>query len=253
MVLITGASSGIGWATALEFARRGDHVGVIARRYDRLEALENAARAANLPGDIFPYAADVRAPEAIERVVADLAAQWARLDVLVANAGIGQRGAIADAEWEDLQAVLRTNIDGVLHSVRAAVPLMRKSGGGHIVTVSSVAASLVTPYATVYAASKACLNAIARGLRVELAPDQIWVTNVLAGQTHTGFAEARRGQPGRVSGLPTMKPEYVARCIVRETRRRRRTVTLRWFDRALIFGGAYFPWIADRIAASKYR
>jgi short-subunit dehydrogenase len=253
VALVTGGSSGIGRETALAFARRGDKVGVTARRLDRLEALADEARKASLPGEIKPYGADVTDPEAMKRVVADMDARWGRLDALVANAGVGQRGSVADAEWADIDAVLRTNIDGVLHSIRAAVPLMRRSGGGHIVTVSSVVSSLVTPYATIYAASKAYVNTLARGLRAELAPDHIWVTNMLIGQTHSEFAQSRRGRPGKISGLPTMATAYVARCIVRETTRRRRTVTLRWFDRMLIVAGMYLPWIMDRIAARMYR
>lgn len=252
-VVVTGASAGIGWETALAFARRGDKVGATGRRQERLEQLATESETQGLPGEIVPYTADVCDPQAMAQVVADMVTRWGRLDVLVANAGLGQRGAVVDSAWADLEIVLRTNIDGVLHSVRAAVPPMRKNGGGHIVLISSVVGVAITPYATVYAASKATLNAIGRGLRVELAPDNIWVTNILVGQTHSEFAQARRGKPGKVSGLPTMSTKYVARCIVRETTRRRRTVTLRWFDRMLVFAGMFFPQILDHIAGRMYR
>jgi short-subunit dehydrogenase len=252
VILITGASSGIGYETALAFAQRGDKVTATARRADRLEQL--AAAAKGLPGEVRTYNADVTRAADMQHVVDDLMAQWGRLDVLVANAGLGQRDGIVESAWEDLEAVLRTNIDGVLHSVRAAVPAMRQSGGGHIVTVSSVAGIAITPYATVYAASKAALNAIARGLRTELKNDHIRVTNIIVGQTHTEFAEKRRGMPGRVAQkLPTMDAATVASRIVYESSHNHRSVTLRPLDQLTVFAGTFLPQIMDRILERIYK
>ncbi len=252
VILITGASSGIGYETALAFARRGDKVAATARRVERLDALATAAK--GLPGDIQTYTADVTNARDMQRVVDEIQSRWGRLDVLIANAGLGQRGSVVESAWEDLDTILRTNIDGVLHSIRAAVPLMRKSGGGHIVTISSVVSVAPGPYSAVYSASKSALNTIARCLRVELAPDKIWVTNFLVGQTHSEFAQSRRGHPGRVaSKVPTMTSEFVAQRIVQESSRRRRTVTLRWLDRLILFAGTFFPWVMDRILQRVYK
>jgi short-subunit dehydrogenase len=254
VVLITGASAGIGRETALEFARRGDKVAATARRIDRLEELTNTARDQNLPGEILPIAADVTTPADMNRAVDEIMVKWGRLDVLIANAGLGQRGAIVESAWDDFDVVLRTNIDGVLHSIRAAVPAMRKSGGGHIVTLSSVLSMGTGPYCAVYSASKSAVNAIARGLRMELSGDNIWVTNVLLGQTHSEFAQARRGISGRVaSKMPTMQPDYVARRIVATTTRRRRTITLRLYDYLIDYAGVFFPWIMDRVLLRFYK
>src|SRR5207245_11123241 len=109
-------------------------------------------------------------------------------------------------------------------------------------------------YSAVYSASKTAVNTIARTLRVELAPDHIWVTNVLLGQTQTEFAASRRGRPGHGNAkLPTMSATFVARRIVPESTRRRRTLTLRWFDRLINIAGVYFPWIMDRVVERFYR
>jgi len=252
VVLITGASAGIGRAAALAFARRGEKVGAVARRTDRLDQLVDEAK--YLPGEVVPYAADVCDPVAMGRVVEDMVSRWNRFDILVANAGLGQRGPVADAAWEDLDVVLRTNIDGMLHSIRAAVPALRGSGGGQIITISSIVAVSITPYSTVYAATKAAVNGLVRGLRVELATDHIWITNVLVGQTHTEFAVARRGRPGKVAGkLPTMSADYVARCLVRESMRHRRTVTLRLLDRLIVAAGQFAPWITDTLIGRMYK
>jgi short-subunit dehydrogenase len=190
----------------------------------------------------------------MQQIADAIMARWGRLDVLVANAGLGQRGSIVDANWDDLDMVLRTNIDGVLHSVRAAVPLMRKSGGGQIIMISSVMSYAAAPYAAVYSASKSALNTLSRSLRGELAGDHIWVTNILLGQTHSEFAEARRGQKGRVvEKLPTMTAEYAAQRIVNEVGRKHRDVTLRLLDRLINMVGLYFPRLMDRIMTRVYR
>lgn len=252
VVLITGASAGIGYAMALQLAQRGAKVTATARRLDRLDQLSQAAQ--GLPGEVLTLAADVTRAEDMQRAVAETVERYGRLDVLIANAGIGHRGAIVEAAWDDLDAVIRTNVDGVLHSVRAAVPAMGKSGGGQIIAISSVTAIAITPYATTYAATKAMLNALARGLNVELRDQNIFVTSILLGQTKTEFAQVRRGQAGKVAGkLPTMTADYAATRIVAQIGRRNRTVTLRWLDRLINFGGLYFPRVMDRILERVYR
>jgi short-subunit dehydrogenase len=252
VVLITGASSGIGYATALEFVRRGARVAALARRTDRLYTLQEAAR--SLPGSILPITADVSSAADMQRAVHDALHLWKRLDVLVANAGVGHRGSLVDAAWDDLDTVLRTNIDGVLHSIRAAVPAMRQSGGGHIILISSVSGTAPAPFAAVYGASKSFVNGLARALRGELGDDHIWVTNFLVGQTRSEFAQARLGQPGRVAGrFPTMKTETVARRIVWASTRRKRTVVLRLWDYAFILGGTLAPGLLDRLQRIVYK
>lgn len=250
VILITGASSGIGYAAALKFAERGDSVAATARRADRLAALQNAAQ--GLPGKILPITADVQSAEDMQRAVAETVAAFGRLDVLIANAGLGQRGSVVDSPWQDIQDVLHINVEGMLHSVRAAVPAMRKTGGGQIVMISSVAAALITPFATTYAASKAAMSAYARGLRQELAQDHIWVTNMLVGSTDTEFSVNRRGKPGKIAAIPGMTVDKVARGVVRATDSKRRAMVLRPLDMLLILAGMFVPSIMDRLAARAY-
>jgi short-subunit dehydrogenase len=254
VLLITGGSSGIGRATALLFAALGDQVTVTGRRAELLTALAQEAEANGLPGTILPVPADVTDPQAMQRAVALTLAQFNRLDVLVANAGVGQRGALVEAPWADIETVLRTNIDGVIHSVRAAVPAMRASGGGHIVLVSSVLGPVPGPYVAAYSASKAAVDALGRALRGELRAERIHVTVLWVGQVHTEFAERRLGQPGRVaSRWPTMMPEQVAGGIARALERKPRTMTLRWQDSLLVWAGRRFPALTDRLLARIYR
>jgi len=252
-VLITGATSGIGRAAALLFAALGNDVTATGRRADRLAALKAQVEADKLPGKLLTVEADVLDPDAMRRAVARTVAEFNRLDVLVANAGLGQRGALVEASWNDLEAVLRTNIDGVIHSVRAAVPAMRASGGGHVIVISSILGPVPAPYAAVYSASKAAVDALARSLRGELKADHIRVTVVWVGQSHTEFAEKRLGQSGRVaSRWPTMTPEQVAGGIARALERKPRTMTLRTIDGLFVWGGRRFPALMDRLLARIY-
>lgn len=253
VVMITGASSGIGRAAALEFARQGVNVAAVARRADRLNDLRFDAE--DLPGEILPIQADVADAEGMQLAVAETMIYWGRLDLLVANAGLGHRGALVDADWQDLNTVLRTNVDGVLHSIRAAVPAMRQSKeGGHIMLISSVSAAAPAPFAALYGASKSFVSGLGRALRFELMDEHIWVTTFLVGQTHSEFAQSRLGTPGRVaSQLPTMETETVARRIVWASTRRRRTVTLRLIDYAFLIGAVIAPGVLDRIQKAVYK
>jgi 3-hydroxy acid dehydrogenase/malonic semialdehyde reductase len=252
-ILITGGSSGIGRATALLFAALGQNVAVTARRVDRLDALKQEVEAKTLPGKIFTLEADVTDADAMRRAAALTLAEFNRLDVLVANAGVGHRGALVDSAWEDIDTTLRTNIDGVIHSIRAAVPAMRASGGGHIILISSILGPVPGAYAGVYSASKAATDALGRALRGELRADHIHVSVLWVGQTHTEFAEKRLGQPGRVaSKWPTMTPEQVAGGIARALERKPRTMTIRWIDGLFVWAGRTFPALMDRLLARVY-
>ncbi len=254
VIFITGASSGIGRATALAFARRGDHVCGMARRKERLADL--AQEIANLPephGDFLAVAGDVRQADRVEAALTMTLDKFGRLDVLVANAGIGQQGALVEANWQHLETVLRTNIDGVIHSVRACVPALR-STSGQILIVSSVVSGIHTPYTAAYAASKAFVSSLAGSLRLELADAGICVSDVLVGRTRTEFNQNRLGSSqNNRGGLPSARPETVAEAIVRATQHRQRRVILRLFDRLILAGGVLAPGLMARLARSQYQ
>jgi len=259
VALITGASSGIGYEAALAFARAGVHVIACARRRERLIALQAAAASLSAPhGEILIAEADVRSPEALAAAVEAGVTRFGRLDIIVANAGVGHRGAIADADWDDLDTVIRVNIDGVLHSVRAGVPAIRASGrGGAIILVSSVVANMTAPYAAVYSASKAFVSSIARSLRLELEPDRIAVIDLLVGRTETEFSDNRLGVPGhaaRAPRLPVMTGAYVAARMVQAVESGANcAVTLRWFDHLIVWANALVPDLIGRRALKQYR
>lgn len=179
--LITGASKGIGRAIATELASRGARVGLLARSKGELESL-----AAELPGDPVVLPADVSERGAVERAVEELVEVAGGLDLVVANAGVAHYGPFIEAEAADLEQMVRVNVLGCIHTVRAALDPMLASGRiGHVVIVSSGAGLRAFPDAAVYGATKAANRALAEALRHELAGTRIGLTTVYPGEVET--------------------------------------------------------------------
>lgn len=251
--LVTGASSGIGYAVSKAFCERGINVIGTSRSLERLQVLE--ADVNTLPegcGAILPLEADVRRADDMARVVHAGLDRFGSLDIIVANAGLGHRGSVVDATWHDVQTLLETNIHGVLHTIRAGVPAMQ--GGGHIIVISSVVYNTMAPYAAYYAASKAFVSSLSRSLRLELADSNIVVTDMLVGRVETAFSDNRLGKAGRAGSFPPAMPvDRVARAVVRAVSHNRRTVTLRWIDRLIVTANVIVPGIIGRRALKQYR
>jgi NAD(P)-dependent dehydrogenase (short-subunit alcohol dehydrogenase family) len=168
---------------ARALASEGARVALLARD---ARALEGAAR--EIGGHALALPADVGDPAAVRDAFARLERAFAGLDLLVNNAGLGRPARIEDADDADLRAQLDTNLLGAIHCCRAAIPLLRRAGGGQIVNVSSDAALAPWPLLAVYAATKAGLELFTRALRSELAPDGIRVALLRAGPSLTTFA-----------------------------------------------------------------
>ena len=253
VVLITGASSGIGEAAAIACMKAGIHVAGTSRKLANLKPLEEATT--NLAGDFLPIAADVRVSSAMRRAVEETLERFGHLDYLIANAGIGHTGSLVEASDEEIDQLLRTNIDGVIHSARAAAPALRVNGGGHIIIVSSVVAPMTLPYAALYAASKACVTSLARSLYYELRADEIHVSDFLLGRTKTKFNVSRLGKGSHLvrTNIPPMSAEEVGRVLLRALERRPRSFVARPFDRLLLLANSLFPRFVARRAARVYR
>jgi NADP-dependent 3-hydroxy acid dehydrogenase YdfG len=187
VVAITGASSGIGEATALLLAERGAKVVLGARRSDRLEAL--AARIADLGGEAAYAPTDVRRRDDLTKLVGLACERYGKLDVLVNNAGVMPISPLDDLRVEDWEDMIDVNIKGVLYGIAAALPVFREQGSGHFVNTASTAAFRVVPTMSVYAGTKFAVRAISEGLRQE-AGDKLRVTIVSPGMTRTNFAES---------------------------------------------------------------
>ena len=184
--IVTGASSGIGAATARLLAKEGCNVVLAARREDRLNAL-----AAELGEGTLAAPADVTDPAACAALVARAVERFGSLEILVNNAGIGLYGSVAEGDPEDWRKMFDVNVLGVLYTTRAAVRQMLRQGAGDVVFVSSLAGRRV-PRAdgTVYAATKHALSAVAEGLRMDVHDKGIRVINVEPGLVRTEFPES---------------------------------------------------------------
>jgi NADP-dependent 3-hydroxy acid dehydrogenase YdfG/uncharacterized protein YciI len=185
--IVTGASSGIGEATARSLAREGARVAVVARRKDRLDALVTAIAAEG--GRALAVVADVSRDAEVGAMIDATLTAFGRLDVLVNNAGIMLLAPVAESREEDWRHMVELNLLGAMVASKAALPHMKKVGGGHIVTVASVAARVANPSAAAYAATKFGIAAFCESLRREVYKDKIRVTVIEPGLVATELGE----------------------------------------------------------------
>jgi short-subunit dehydrogenase len=243
VAVVTGASSGIGAATAIACGREGMRVALAARRADLLERVAGAVRAAG--GEARAVPTDVRDEAAVRALVDSTVAAWGRLDALVNNAGIGLVAPAAGTTAADYEALMRVNFFGAVHGVVAALPHMHRQGSGHIVNVASVVGKRASPFRAAYAASKFALVGLSEALRMELRGAGIHVTTVCPVGTATGF-QAAEGNPAPGGG-PVQSAEHVARAILRALRRPRAEVHPYLPARLLFLMNDVAPGLVDRL------
>jgi NAD(P)-dependent dehydrogenase (short-subunit alcohol dehydrogenase family) len=235
VVLVTGASTGIGRAVALAFTQDGARVAVLARR----EIKDVGALALQC---------DVRRSEEVRSAVEAVVAKFGALHVLVNNAGFGVYASIEEMKESDLDDIFRTNVYGPVHLVQAALPHLRKTRG-QIINVSSSLARATTPYSVAYCMSKHALHSFSVGLRMELHADGIEVIEVGPGLTNTEFQKAARrvgsAVPLAADSRHGWSPEKVARAILSASRRGTREVWLTVEGRAFAFAQRAFPRLTD--------
>ena len=187
VVAITGASRGIGEATAMMLARRGAKVVLMALSADELQGV--ATRITGAGGTAAHLVGDVRQRDDLAKLVAMARERFGKLDVLVSNAGIGPISPLDDLRVDDWDAMVDVNIKGVLYGIAAALPLFRAQGFGHFVNIASTAGHRVVANQAVYAGTKLAVRAISEGMRVE-AGDRLRVTVVSPGFVRTTFTDA---------------------------------------------------------------
>lgn len=244
VAIVTGASAGIGEATARMLAREGVRVAVCARRKDRLERL--AAEIASRGGEIAVFPIDVTDATAVQAMVADVLARWDRVDALINNAGRGLVARFEQTTADELRALLELNVVAVLTATQAVLPAMRRQGRGHIVNVSSIVGRRNVPYRAAYGATKFALGGLSEALRVELEGTGIDVSLVYPIYTATEFhaVEVRKLEWPRKG--PVQSADAVARAIVRCLRRPRAEVYPYRASRVFAALGVLAPRLVDR-------
>jgi NADP-dependent 3-hydroxy acid dehydrogenase YdfG len=210
VIAITGASSGIGEATALLLAERGAKVVLGARGPDRLAAL--AERIADAGGDVASARTDVRRREDVAGLVGLACERYGRLDVLISNAGVMPISPLDELRVEDWEAMVDVNLKGVLYGIAAALPVFRKQGSGHFVHTASTAGHRIVANQAVYAGTKFAVRAVSEGLRQEAGAD-LRVTVISPGLTRTSVADAVTDPAVKARLEIAMPPEAVARAV----------------------------------------
>jgi NADP-dependent 3-hydroxy acid dehydrogenase YdfG len=216
VVAITGASSGIGEATARLLAARGASVVLGARRVERLDDIAREIHANG--ADVVTCPTDVTRREDLERLVGAAAERFGSLDVLVSNAGISKIGPVADLDADGWSAMIDVNLRGVLHGIAAALPVFRRQGRGHFVTTVSTAGLKIVPTMAVYAATKNAVRTVMEGLRQESTDGVIRTTSISPGFVDTELDSsiddaALRDQIRSTMSAVGLPPAAVARAI----------------------------------------
>lgn len=194
-VFVTGASSGIGQALAMELAGRGYDLGLAARRLDGLTALEAAIHERHPDRRVEVRALDVTRYDDVQGVVEDVARALGGLDIVIANAGVGSTGPVGAGHFPADRGVIETNVIGAMATIDAAVALFRRQGHGQIVAISSVAAFRGLPGGASYSASKAAIAVYADAVRAELHGTPINVTTLFPGYIDTAINQEMSSRP----------------------------------------------------------
>jgi len=242
VVMITGASSGIGGALAVALAKRGAKLGLVARRAEALSEIAqsievNGGRAMVLP-------ADVRDADSLRAVAEQLQSEIGPVDVLIANAGIGPTRDGSDLNAKEVSDVININVIGAANSVAAVLPQMVARGQGHLVVISSLAAYRGLPRSAAYCASKAAVSAFFESLRLDLEPKGISVTII-----HPGFIKTPLTS-GREAQMPfLMELDDAVQKIIGAIEKRKKSYAFPWQLASIVRAGMVMPiWMYDRIS-----
>ena len=245
VAVVTGASSGIGEATARALAGRGAAIVLAARAEEKLRFFAREISAAG--GHALPVKTDVTDRDSVEAMIERTIEEFGSLDILVNNAGLGLSGRVEDLRTDDLRYLFEVNLVGPLICVQAALPRMNR--GGRIINVSSVVGKRAIPKVGGYCATKSALNALSDTLRVELATQGITVTSIYPGTTRTAFREnSRRTKDEKRGWRPRgVTPEKVAQKISVAAESGGRDVYVTLPDRLFVVGTMLAPGLFDRL------
>jgi short-subunit dehydrogenase len=254
VILITGASSGIGEAVARLFAQEDYRVSMGARRLERLQSLASEIESAG--GQAIALQSDLTKFEDIQRLVSTTLDQFGQIDVLLNNAGFGRLKWLEDLEpMEDIQAQIQINLVTTILVSREVLPHMIQRRSGHIINMSSMGGLVATPTYTIYAASKFGVRGFTEALRREVSVYDVHVSAIYPGAVNTEFKQ--HAGIDRKTGQTTpeslrLEPREVAQAVLSVVRRPRRELIIPWQMRLTVWMNILFPGIVDRIIENRF-
>jgi short-subunit dehydrogenase len=256
VVIVTGASSGIGEATAREFGRAGAKVVLAARRVDRLEALAKEIAALGTGAETLVVAADLSKLDDIQSLVKQTLDKFGRIDVLVNNAGFGRLDWLENLDpVKDIEAQFSVNVMGVIQTTRQVLPVMIKQRGGAIINMCSMAGLVATPTYTVYAASKHAVHGFSEALRREVKPWGIDVSLIYPGGVATEFkdhAGIKRKTNATTPKSMLLTAEQVGQAVVKLVRRPRAMWILPWAWTVSVWLNRFANWLVDYTTITRF-
>lgn len=254
VVVVTGGSSGIGRATGIAYAARGAHVVLAARGVALLEEAVEECRTAGAT-TVRAVPTDVLDPEAVDALLATALDEHGRVDVVVHSAMVMAYGEIEAVPRPVFERVVDTSLHGTANVARSALPALRGDGGGALVVVTSVVASIAVPGIGTYVAAKWGQMGLVRVLQMETRTDVVDVLSVAPGSTDTPIYKRAANQEGRAGRPPPPvdPPERVAAAVLRAVDRRRARVSVAWVNPVIVAGFRFATPLYDRLVGPLYR
>lgn len=250
-ILLTGASQGIGKATAKVLAERGANVVLAARSRDKLQRL--ADELADYPGKRLVVPTDVSTSRQREELIGTTMDEFGRVDILINNAALGMDASVEETPLEDAHYLFEVNFFAPLHLSQLVIPIMRRQGSGQIIQVSSIVGHRAVPNQSIYCATKYALNALSDSLRTELLKSNIQVTDIYPGITATPFVANQLHSTRTSHAGIAIPPEKVAHVILSAIHKRSRARYIRWHDRLLIYLSRALPSLAEWALGTGFR
>lgn len=254
IIVITGASSGIGKDMAMLAAKSGAIPILVARSVDKLEEIQqNILNQFNIKADV--QSLDVSDTDAVQMVFTEIIEKHGHIDVLINNAGYGLFSFFAETSLADMKNMFEVNVLGLMACTRMVVPGMVSQRKGHIINIASIAGKLSTPKSTIYSASKHAVLGFTNGLRMELADDDVFVTAVNPGPIRTNFFSIADPDGGYIANVNRfmIEPELVARKVIAAIGRKKREINVPWTMSTGARLHQMFPRMIEAFAGSLFK
>jgi len=251
VVLITGASSGIGKQTAIEFAKLGSNIILVARRKNKLEQVENELKQFNV--NTLVCACDVSKKDQVEELSKSVLQKFDSIDILVNNAGFAIYGSVSDLSIDEIESQMETNYFGMIYCVKNFLPLMLKKKSGHIVNVASVAASFGLPGIASYCASKFAMLGFSEGLKHELSGTGVGITVVSPIMVKTNFFDHPSFEKMPKYSPTSLNSKTVAKVIVKSANSSRLEIITPSIVRGAVWLKHTFPYFINPILGKSFK